>query len=575
LKNAGKLDTIGKEIYLIVYLATIQASAAARVMQGPARRIAREYPVAVGSCRPSPGEGQVPPVALHRSHATPLSRPPGYGEGQERERASRPVRTGRKDRAEARREEPRGASISSNSPHKQQPDLLPADLPVVSYEEPSGHITLVVESASVPGPVTPLPPANPLYSEAAPPTSGPLPTVGRASGRFRRMPLVLCLLSCAFLVTVGAYFLLAPVLWPPTATITISPAFRELRAVEPIAAVPYSLTDPQRQVTARLLLATSPSQSRSTNTTGVQYTPATAASGAVVFYNEAPYSLAVGAGTVLTGGDGVQVVTEVSATVPPGNPPVSYGISASIPVRAVRAGAQGNIAAHDLKGPCCLAGIAVDNAAALSGGRDPQPYSVVSAQDIARIQNALAPALTQSAAASVEAQLRANERAVGSPQCAPTALASPPLGSRAGQVTVSVTVTCRGEAYDLAASLEKARALYAGQFAKELGPDFTLPASHVVASLRQADALAHKPGVIALTVSVDGVWAYTWSRSAIARLVQRVAGMERGKAHALLTGEDGVLVARILLQGGDGTTLPSDPAHIQVAFAPTPLPQGD
>ncbi len=88
----------------------------------------------------------------------------------------------------------------------------------------------------------------------------------------------------------------------------------------------------------------------------------------MTFYNAAPYSQTVVTGTLLTGADGVEIVTAAPAVTPAGNPPIEG--EATVPAHATTIGPQGNIAPLDLNGLCCMAGISVKNAAAFHDGQD-------------------------------------------------------------------------------------------------------------------------------------------------------------------------------------------------------------
>src|SRR5260370_33142677 len=61
--------------------------------------------------------------------------------------------------------------------------------------------------------------------------------------------------------------------------------------------------------------------------TGKQYVPATTATGTITFYNGAIYSQIIPLGTVLKGADGIKVVTDEQAVIPPAvqTTPPTYG----------------------------------------------------------------------------------------------------------------------------------------------------------------------------------------------------------------------------------------------------------
>src|SRR2546426_9287178 len=96
----------------------------------------------------------------------------------------------------------------------------------------------------------------------------------------------------------------------PTATVTIFPTQKEVRQTYSFLAVTGTADPGQHQVSSRLLTVTTPTKSETIKTTGTAQTPPIQAQGTVIFYNEAPYSQTVYAGTVVTGSDGVQIVTD-------------------------------------------------------------------------------------------------------------------------------------------------------------------------------------------------------------------------------------------------------------------------
>jgi hypothetical protein len=385
--------------------------------------------------------------------------------------------------------------------------------------------------------------------------------------------LLVLLIVAVFLSGVsGALFaLFVP---PQTAAIAISPAYSEMRAVVPILATSGPLTNPQHQVALRDLSSTSQTLSQTTRATGVQYSSPVAAHGMVIFYNEASYWLTVAAGVTLTGRDGVQVVTTTAVSVPPGNPPSSYGISGPVYATAVVGGSRGNITADDLDGLCCVAGIVVKNSAAFIGGLDPQPYSVVAPADVSGVARALSPLLTQNAQSALLAQVRANERTVADSQCTTRATASPPVGQRSRAVAVSVVVRCGGEVYDYAGALKMALTLYEQQFSSSLGKSYVLPSGQFMLAIGQPQAVVGLPGAVTFPVTIDGVWVYHFSHGQLSRLAQKIAGTDKHSAQVVLSREAGVLSAHIVLHGGDGTTLPGQPASLQITIQPAPMPQG-
>ena len=173
---------------------------------------------------------------------------------------------------------------------------------------------------------------------------------------------------------------LAPLLFRPTATVTIVPTRLDSQATLLITAVTGTPDPARHEVAARFVSATTPASEAFGQASGVTHVPAVAAGGTLTFYNAATYPQTIAAGTVLTGADGVQVVTDAAAPIPAGNPPLVGVITVN--AHTALAGARGNIAALDIDGLCCVAGVAVKNTAGFSGGQDAQTYPTVRQADI-------------------------------------------------------------------------------------------------------------------------------------------------------------------------------------------------
>ena len=165
------------------------------------------------------------------------------------------------------------------------------------------------------------------------------------------------------------------------ATATLVPASKTLSTALTVTALSTGTPEQARkQVVAHLLSVSSPTQSQTMPTTGTGHAPARVGEGTVTLYNAAPYSQTVAAGTLLTGADGVEIVTDVPAVIPASNPPIEGEVT--VPAHAVVIGPQGNIAPLDLNGLCCMAGISVKNTAAFHDGQDAYDYPMVTQSDI-------------------------------------------------------------------------------------------------------------------------------------------------------------------------------------------------
>lgn len=219
--------------------------------------------------------------------------------------------------------------------------------------------------------------------------------------------------------------LLAPLLFRPTALVTIVPTRLDSQAMLVITAVTGTPNAARHEVAARFVSATIPALVVSGQASGVAHVPATVAYGTLTFYNAATYPQTIAAGTVLTGADGLQVVTNS----PAGNPPL-FGI-VTVSAHAALAGSRGNIATLDVNALCCLSGVAVKNTAGFTGGQDSQTYTTVRQADIDGLAHPLVDTLTQGSQTRVRLLLHPQEWMVTIPVCSPAISADYPVGSRA------------------------------------------------------------------------------------------------------------------------------------------------
>jgi hypothetical protein len=352
---------------------------------------------------------------------------------------------------------------------------------------------------------------------------------------------------------------LAPLLFRSTATVTIVPTRVDRRATLMITAVTGMPDAEQQEVAARFVSATSPVRKASGQATGVEHIPATAAWGTLTFYNAATYAQTITAGMVLTGADGVQVVTDAPSAIPAGNPPL-FGI-VTVSAHTLQGGSRGNITALDIDGLCCVAGVAVKNTADFSGGQDAQNYTTVRQADIDGLTRSLIDTLTQDAQTGVRSQLRPQEWIVTIPACTPAISPDHTVGSRATQVTVMVAVTCRSEVYDQQAAKLFAAVSFTQESSTALGTNYALK-GQVTTTFVGVKVTDTKRGMLILSIEADGMWVYQWSQAHLETLAGRIAGTRKQEALALLLREEGVQTASIQLTGREQTTLPADPSRI-------------
>jgi len=357
---------------------------------------------------------------------------------------------------------------------------------------------------------------------------------------------------------------LAPFLFRPTALVTIVPTRLDSQATLLIAAVTGTPATARHEVAARFVSATSPVLMASGQASGVAHVPAMVAHGTLTFYNAATYPQIIAASTMLTGADSVHVVTDAAAPIPAGNPPL-FGV-VTVSAHAALAGSRGNIAALDIDGLCCVAGVAVKNTAGFSGGQDAQTYTTVRQADIDGLARPLTDTLTQDAQTGVRVQLHPQEWMVTLPACSNAVNTDHPVGSRATQVTVTVAVTCRTEVYDQQAALRLAASSFTQEVTIALGADYAL-GSQVTTTLVGVMVTDPKRGTLTLSIEAGGVWVYQWSPAHLEALARRIAGTQKQEALALVLREEGVQSASIHLAGSEKTTLPTDPNWIIISVA--------
>jgi len=354
------------------------------------------------------------------------------------------------------------------------------------------------------------------------------------------------------------------------ATVIITPEAKILSTTLTVTTLATGTPDPARkQVAARVLVVSSPTQSQTAPTTGTGHAPARVGEGTVTFYNAAPYSQTIAAGTLLTGSDGVGIVTAAPAVIPAGDPPIEGEVT--VPAHATAIGPQGNIAPLDLNGLCCLAGISVKNTTAFHGGQDAYDYPMVTQADIGQAAGPLLAALTPATQGSVQGEIHPNERLAGQVVCQSAVTSDHPVGSDASQVTVSVSVICHAQVYDHEAVVRLVSNALMQNASTTLGTAYALQGT-ISTTITPGGAPAHaKPGTLTLLVTGQGVWVYQVRRAEQARLTRLIAGLPRQAAMRVLQQQEPGHLATVHIQitgvWTDGSRLPADPARIHLLVA--------
>ncbi len=375
----------------------------------------------------------------------------------------------------------------------------------------------------------------------------------------RRTVGVLAALACVTLVALLIIVFYVVPLLTASVSITLIPVQTPESASSTLSVV---LTGTGRslaagQVPGRLLSTLTVSGERTVATTGMGHADAQAAHGTLTFYNAALYNQTIPAGTVLTGRDGVEVVTDSDAVIPAASYP-TFG-QMTIPAHAVQVGPSGNIAAGDVYGPCCRVNVSAISSAFV-GGQNARSYPMVTHSDITNAVNTLTGSLTGSVQAALGTQVHADETLITPVPCTSQIHSSASVGEEATQVTVQVSETCSGETYTTQA-VQTVMTQQVTQVAQtRLGTGYTREGA-IEVTVQHVQVQTGPHGGLILQVTGMGVWAYQFTDAQLATLATRLVGMSRQQATAVLLTTPGVSQVAI---PATIDTLPADASHIHV-----------
>jgi hypothetical protein len=347
-----------------------------------------------------------------------------------------------------------------------------------------------------------------------------------------------------------------------SATVTITPAGKNFSKTYAISAVTGTPDASQHQVQARLLSFTTKAQSQTVKATGQGHQYKTGATGKVTI---SPRTGTVPAGNVrVPSNSGVNVIVSVSN-------PISSG-GQTFDASAEQGGSGGNIPAYDINATYYLQSdpnvtFYAQNTSPFTGGQDASDYTFVQQSDIDDAANPLQTQLTSDAQTAVQNQVRANEQLVSDIQCNPKIASNHQANDRATDVTVTVSVTCQGEVYDLQAAQSMAVDLLQSDAAAQLGDSYTL-VGNVVTGV-PIIVTTDQGGTVLMNADAQGVWVFQLSDAQKQSLAQAIAGKTQADASALLLKQQGVSKVSITTSGGWGTALPA-PDNIKMVVLSVP-----
>jgi len=309
----------------------------------------------------------------------------------------------------------------------------------------------------------------------------------------------------------------------------------------------------------RLLHLVTLRKSATVKTTGTGHQDATQAHGFITFYNGEFTSVTVSAGTVLTGADGVHIITGQDAAIPAGNPP-SYG-QVTISAHAAQAGSTGNIQADAINQACCFASVFAKNLDRFTGGQNERDYQTVANADIGNAEAPVKLSLAKRLTTALRQQLHSGEVLI-SPRCTTQVTPDHQPGEEATQVTITASETCTAAAYNQNTLQATVTALLTPKATKQLGSGYRL-----IGNPRITVTSAAAAKQVRLSFTSSSTWTYALNAREQRSIKKIIAGKNNQDALKLLFSMPGIANAAIQWSGfGDDTRLPKDPDNIHLAL---------
>lgn len=374
----------------------------------------------------------------------------------------------------------------------------------------------------------------------------------------RRRAALMCVCVLCLLLLIGGSVLYLLPLVTMSAIVTIVPVTRQITTTNTLTVLTGQQAIGAQQIAGSQLSSVTMSQEQTAPTTGKGHQDATQAHGIVTFYNAAPYQQIVTAGTLLTGADGIQIVTDQDATIPAAIMPTEG--QATISAHALQSGPAGNIKASDIYGACCRVNVFVANGP-FSGGQFARDYQTVTQQDIDNAASSLKTSLDKSVQAALKTQVADNQTLITPVSCQQSITPDHRSGTEATQVQVTVSETCQGTTYNTQAYQTLVAHFVTQVATQQLGEGYTQNGA-IQSSIVQTHAKAH--GVITLQVKSSASYSYQFTQEQQQALKNLIAGKTKAQATTALLQTPGVQSVSLSLSHGD--QLPTDPNRIHVTF---------
>ncbi len=310
---------------------------------------------------------------------------------------------------------------------------------------------------------------------------------------------------------------------------------------------------------ARALQPITIHQAETGKASGKAHQDAAAARGTITLFNGLYSQQFVPVGTQLISSTGIPVATDQAVTVPAGNPPF-YGQS-TVSAHALTEGASGNIAAYAVNTACCFASGRAENTVGFIGGADARDYTYVRQSDITRLTADLLPTVTNTMQQRLNSDLATGEQIYQFP-CSPRVSSNHSPGDEAASLTVSVSETCKGIAYNPGEIAAKASEAVTKTALLQIGSGYELlgiPTATI-------QAMREDKAAITARIQSQGVLIYQIRNLTILKM--RLAGKSTQQALSLLRSLPTIENVQITGLDQASSTLPknADTIHLIVIY---------
>ena len=341
-----------------------------------------------------------------------------------------------------------------------------------------------------------------------------------------------------YLIAAGAIailFLLVGILYLPSATATLSVAGTPVKEDITLLGAPGSAAGSADQFVTQALHADE-SQSLPGTATGQKQVPAQPSVGEVIFTENCVFlcdsgTTPIPAGTSVSTSDGKRYATTKTASV------ASPRGSATVPVKAVTAGPDGNTGAHTITTIDRNRdyNLTVDNAQATSGGADPRTATVIQQSDIDGIRDVYAKDALPRITDQLNSKAKGQKLVLVGTGVQATAKADHAVGEEVSGFTVTIKVAGDGVTFDDTAV--KAMLKAALQRKVPQGSQLT---NNATSTYDAIDAAAD--GHITLNGHASGFYTPVFLETAIR---SHLKGMSPSKGRAFLQSLPNVVDARV------------------------------